>query len=189
MNGYDFDKTIFDGDCFTKFFFFTISKKPLLALFLPFQAVLVLLHLLKLISKKKIKEIIILNLKFFKDREKLVEQFWDKNISKIKNWYLLQKQEDDVIISASPEFLVKGACNKLGIKNVIGSKMDINALRIEGKNCWGSEKVVRFEQEFGKDLILEAFYSDSKSDIPMMKKAKKGYLVNKNKIILILENK
>lgn len=182
MNGYDFDKTIFDGDCFKRFFFFTISKKPLLVLFLPFQAVLVLVHLIGLISKKKIKELLMINLRFFKFREKLVEQFWDKDISKIKQWYLNSKKEDDIIISASPEFLVKGACDRLKLKNVLGSKLDINTLKMEGKNCWGQEKVERFEEQFGKQLVLEAFYSDSKSDFPMMKKSKKGYLVNKNKI-------
>lgn len=191
MNGYDFDKTIHKGDSFTAFFFFTILKRPFLILALPFQAVLVLLHLVKLISKKEIKELAMMNLKFFKNKEKLVEEFWDKNIKNIKKWYLEQKQEDDIIISASPFFLINAACKRLGLKNVIATDMDISTGKINGKNCWGQQKVVEFEKQFGTDLILKTFYSDSLSDIPMMKKAEKGIFVkgDERKVIYTRETK
>ena len=188
MNGYDFDKTIYDGDSFIAFYFYTLYKKPFLFLLFPLQAFLVLLHLLKMISKKKIKELLMFNLKFYKNKQKLVDNFWDDKILNIKEWYLKQKKESDIIISASPTFLVQGACKKLGLKNVIGTKMDIKTGKIEGRNCWGSEKATRFEENYGSDLILESFYSDSKSDLPMMKKAKKGILVKGNKRHVIYQN-
>jgi phosphoserine phosphatase len=58
------------------------------------------------------------NLRFFRDRKKHVERFWAKNIRKLK-MYLKQKKEDDVIISASPEFLVRSACEKINLKNIM----------------------------------------------------------------------
>lgn len=188
MNGYDFDKTIYDGDSFTAFYFYTLVKRPFLFLIFPVQALLVFFHVLKLISKKKIKELLMFNLKFFKNKERLVEAFWNKNIINMKDWYLKQRKEDDIIISASPYFLVKCACKKLGIKNVIATDMDINTGKINGKNCWGEEKTVRFEEQF-KNIELERFYSDSMSDMPMMKKSKKGFFVSGDKITQIYEKK
>lgn len=189
MNGYDFDKTIYDGDSFVHFYFYTIIKKPYLAvLFLP-QMFCGFLFVLKLISKKQLKQIIMLNLRFFKDKEKLLNNFWDKNLKKIKKWYLEQKKEDDVIISASPEFLVASACKRLGLKYVFGTDMNISTGKIVGKNCWGQEKVVRFEKEFGKSHILKTFYSDSLSDMPMMKKSEKGIFVKGDKRTVIYEKK
>lgn len=185
MNGYDFDKTIYNGDSFIHFFKYTVLKKPFLVLLLPFQTIAALLFVLRIIRKKQLKQIVMINLKFFKNKQKLLEEFWDKHIKNIKPWYLKQKQEDDVIISASPEFLVKEACRRLGLKFVYGTDMDINTQKITGPNCWGSEKVKVFEKHFGKNTVLKTFYSDSLSDMPMMKKAEKGIFVkgNSRKII------
>ncbi len=181
MNGYDFDKTIYDGDSFVHFYFYTIIKRPFLVLFFLPQMFCGLLFLLRLINKKHLKQLLMFNLRFFKDKEKLLEQFWDRNLKHIKQWYLEQKQADDVIISASPEFLVASACKRLGLKYIYGTDMNLQTQKITGKNCWGQEKVVRFEKEFGKDLILKTFYSDSLSDMPMMKKAEKGIFVKGDK--------
>lgn len=187
MNGYDFDKTIYNGDSFVHFYFYTIIKKPYLAIFFLPQMFCGLLFLLRLINKKHLKQLLMFNLRFFKDKEKLLNSFWEKKLKNIKKWYLSQKRDDDIIISASPEFLVASACKKLGLKYVFGTDTNINNGKITGKNCWGQEKVVRFEKEFGKDLILKTFYSDSLSDMPMMKKSEKGIFVKGNKRKIIYE--
>lgn len=180
MNGYDFDKTIYDGDSFVHFYFYTLKRNPLLLFFFLPQMFCGLLFVLRIINKKHLKQALMLNLRFFKNREKLLEKFWNKHIKNIKAWYLQQKQEDDVIISASPQFLVEGACKRLGIKYVFGTDMNIQTGKISGQNCFGKEKVVRFEKEFGKQASLKTFYSDSLSDMPMMKKAQQGIFVKGN---------
>ena len=186
MKGYDFDKTIYDGDSFIDFFFFTLIRRPQLFFVLPYYFAVSILYVLKLISKKRIKEIAMFNLKAYKNKQQIVQRFWNKKMHKIKKWYVLAKQFDDIIITASPEFLVKEACARLGLKNLIGTKMNIETQKIDGANCWGEEKVVRFKEQFG-DLVLESFYSDSLSDMPMMEQSQKGFLVRGEKISQIYE--
>ena len=105
--------------------------------------------------------------------------FLGKNNNKIKEFYLKQKKDDDIIISASPEFLLKPICDELGV-NLIASNFDKKTGKLIGNNCYGDEKVCRLK-ELGIEQCDE-FYSDSKSDEPMMKIAKKAFLVKKNVI-------
>ena len=102
-----------------------------------------------------------------------------KNVEK---WYLDMKRDDDVIISASPEFLVKVCCERLGIKHVMASRVDPKTGKYDGLNCYGEEKPKRFDERFGseKRAEIENFYSDSYSDAPMAAIAKQAYLVKKH---------
>lgn len=59
----------------------------------------------KLILKKKMYRFLT-----YCDTEKDVNDFWKEYIGNIKPFYLEQKKDDDVIISASPEFLLKPVC-------------------------------------------------------------------------------
>ena len=67
----------------------------------------------------------------------------------------------------------------LSIKNWMSTKYDLKTGKIIGENCYGNEKLKRFNAQY-KNLKLEAFYSDSMSDLPMMKASKEAYFV-KNK--------
>ena len=87
------------------------------------------------------------------------------------------KQENDVIISASPQFLVTAFTDRLGIKYILATDMDKHTGKITGKNCRGEEKVTRFQKVF-KDSV-DCFYSDSMSDAPMARMAGQAYLVKK----------
>lgn len=188
MNGYDFDKTIYNGDCLVDFYIYTILRRPFMLFVLPVHFVMLMLYYLKLISKKRIKELMMFQLRFYKNKSVLVKKFWKEHIFNIKNWYLSQKREDDIIITASPEFLVRPVCEKLDLKNIIGTKMNEETQKISGKNCYGKEKVVRFREQF-PDIKLNAFYSDSMSDLPMMQISEKGILVKGDKRTVIFEEK
>lgn len=115
------------------------------------------------------------------DIEREIKCFWNKNEYKIKGWYKEKKKDDDVIISASPEFLLLEICTRIGIRNLIASKVDEKTGKYLGKNCYGKEKEVRFYQKFPNGIIDE-FYSDSYSDEPMAKLAKKSFIVSKDVI-------
>ena len=65
MNGYDFDKTIYDGDSTTNFFFYIVFHRPYLLLFAPYFLVMISLYGIKLISKKRINQEIEI-LKYYK---------------------------------------------------------------------------------------------------------------------------
>ena len=182
MNGYDFDRTIYDGDCFADFYFYCLLRRPYIVLILPYQLILCLLYLVHILNRKTFKQSFHHYLVFVFGKKKLIDRFWLKYIKKIKPWYLKQKREDDVIISASPEFFLRPACDMLGVKNLIATRMDIRTGHIKGDNCYKDSKVDRFREMFGNDARLEGFYSDSKSDIPMMMLADKKFFVFGNVI-------
>ena len=176
MNVYDFDKTIYNGDSTYDFYMYSIKKNPK-TLFKVHNAIggAIKHYVFKRCSKTQFKEKIYTFLKYA-NTEKEVELFWNKNEHKIKKWYLKNKKDDDVIISASPEFLLKDICKRLDIKYLIASKVDSNSGKYTGENCYGEEKVKRFYKEIKNGKINE-FYSDSYSDSPLAKIAEKSYLV------------
>lgn len=137
---------------------------------------------LHLSSKEEMKEMYFSFLKGVQTDKTFVDDFWKQNQNKIKEWYLNQKRKDDVIISASPEFLLKPICDILGIDNLIATKVELSSGKFLSKNCQGVEKVVRFKESFS-EAEIEAFYSDSKSDIYMAKLATKAFRVKKNSIM------
>ena len=105
--------------------------------------------------------------------------FWNRSDVKIKDWYMSQRKKDDLVISASPEFLLEEICARIGIKFLIASQVDKRSGKYTGVNCYGAEKVRRFRESF-PDVIIESFYSDSRSDTPMAMIAKKAFIVKGN---------
>lgn len=176
MNVYDFDKTINKTDCSTDFFFFCLKKKPILLL----NAIKMLPSFVAWKTGKKditsFKESVFSYLKRINNVDNYIEEFWQKNIHKSFGWYQNVQKEDDLVISASPEFLIAPACQKLGIKYYMASRVDKKNGKFTGLNCSGEEKVVRF-REIYKDSVVEKFYSDSYSDTPMALIAQESFLV------------
>ena len=95
--------------------------------------------------------------------------------------FLDQQKPDDMIISASPEFLLKPICEKLGIQHLIASKVDVRTGKFSGENCRGKEKVRRLAAEYGSAYI-DQFYSDSHSDLPLAQLADQAFLVKKGSV-------
>lgn len=182
MNVYDFDKTIYDGDSTLDFYFFSLKKNPMLIRFLPIQIIGFIKYMFGMYSKLQFKEKFYSFLKGIKDVDSIVELFWNANQDKIKDWYLKSKEESDVIISASPEFLLNNICRRIGIKHLIASEVNKNTGICEGENCYGEEKVLRFKKYFEKGEIKK-FYSDSLSDAPISLMASERYIVNGNNIL------
>ena len=111
----------------------------------------------------------------------MVSRFWDCNRIKIKPWYLLQKQNTDIIISASPEFLLKPlVCSYLGV-TLIASRINPCTGKYIGKNCFGEEKVIRLYTMYPAATV-DNFYSDSYTDIPLARIAKNAFFVHNNSI-------
>ncbi len=185
MNTYDFDETIFKGDCHRRFFGYCLLRLPYLILFLPFMLIFLLLRAVRLLNKNIYLYLMGAFVIFVPHKQKFVQKFWDKNFCRVKQWYINQKQPTDVIVSASPAFLVDEVCKRLGVQS-IASNVDLNTYKLYGKHCHGKEKVVMFRKQFSQ--TPQAFYSDSYSDLPMMLYAKEGYLVKGDKIFLVCQN-
>ena len=182
MNAYDFDKTIYNGDSTFHFFKFILKKHPhLIPSFLVKSGYNFILYRLKKITKTKMKE------QFYSiftkiDAEALLCEFWDTHEKNIKKFYMENQRDDDLIISASPEFLLAPICKRLGITHLIASRVDVKTGKYTGENCWGEEKVVRFKEVYG-DAEVGEFYSDSYSDTPMARLARTAYLVKGDKLL------
>ena len=180
MNVYDFDKTIYDGDSTLDFYIFSIKKNLLLLRYFPKQFSGIILYYLKVINKERYKEFFFSFLNGIKNIDDEIKKFWEKNEKKIKNWYLNQKNEKDVVISASPEWLLKPITDKLEI-NLIATKVDKRIGKFNSLNCYGNEKVKRFKEKFPNGEI-ENFYSDHYSDTPMFLISKNAWIVKGEKI-------
>lgn len=179
MNVYDFDKTIYDGDATLDFYFFCLKKNILLLRYLTIQVYGFLLYKFSFCNKTRFKEYFYCFFSGIKDIDKYIDMFWKEHEKKMKKWYIEQKKSNDVIISASPKFLIKPICNKVGIQNVIASNVDKKTGKYIGVNCYGKEKVKRYKQVFGNQII-DNFYSDSDSDYPMVELSKTAYKVKGN---------
>ena len=109
-----------------------------------------------------------------------VERFWLTHDKNLKDWYFAQKREDDLIISASPEFLLEPLMKRLEL-TMIASRVVAETGVYEGLNCHGEEKVRRM-RELYPETEIDGFYSDSKSDTPLAKLARSAYFVTGDEI-------
>ena len=182
MNVYDFDNTILRGDSSARFFAWCLVHRPRMWLDIPGQAVNGLLFALKLRKKQPFKQRMFHYLSLIGDVDQAVDAFWQRNFRRVKAWYPPRHREDDVVISASPEFLIRPACARLGIRCVIGSPVDKRTGLFLGPNCHGQEKVSRFRARFPGEGIDE-FYSDSHSDDPLAALAQKAWLVKGERLL------
>jgi phosphatidylglycerophosphatase C len=177
---YDFDHTIYRGDCTLQFYFFCVKKNPALLRFLPYQVWHTLKFILKLESRTNFKSNFFIFLRGVKDVNHAVELFWKSHLDNIKDWYTEQgDHSNDVIISASPEFLLEPVFEHLKAKALIATYMDTTTGKIIGKNCRKEEKVVRYRKLFGDTSVRKA-YGDSLADRPILALAKERYLVKGN---------
>lgn len=175
INVYDFDKTIYDGDSTLDFYFYCVKEDISLVRFLPTQIMGFILYKLNLKNKEYFKEKFFSFLNGIKNIDEYILGFWGKNENKIKMW-LINNKDNIVIISASPEFLLKSICNKMGVKKLIASKVDKKSGKFFSKNCYGLEKLNRLKIEF-TSFEIDEFYSDSISDKYLADISKNSYLI------------
>jgi phosphatidylglycerophosphatase C len=182
---YDFDGTLYKGDCTIDFYKFCLKKYPYKIFKLPYHLFLAVLWKIKIISTNKFKENF-LSITNWKNKVKDVEEFWKiyhKNIFfNIKKE--LKKDKNNnlkiIIISASPMFLLSGIYKKIGADVLIATNFVEN--KILGNNCKGNEKACllkKFENNNNIKFNIVKMVSDSKDDLPLYKLAKDCYKVNK----------
>jgi phosphatidylglycerophosphatase C len=174
-NVYDFDGTIYYGDSTVDFYRFCARRYPRILLDLPFSGGYYLGMALGLCTKTRAKQRFYHFLSFLREPEALVEIFWQRNQNKIKPWYREKLQPQDLIISASPEFLLQPICDLLGVQ-LIASRVDPHTGMTAGLNCHDREKVRRMK-ELLPDTQIHRFYSDSPADTPLALLAEEAFLV------------
>ncbi len=184
MNVYDFDGTIYNGDSGVDFVKFMFRKKKMLVLkYLLMSLKYFIRYKTKKISFKEMKQNLFAFVKEIDDLKSFTEEFAEIHKNNIKNYYLSLRKDDDLIISASLDFYLIPLCNKMNINNIICTKYDVKDGKIVGENCKGIEKVKRFDELYGKDAMIENAYGDSKNDVPIIKRALKGYIIKGKEVI------
>lgn len=181
VNAYDFDNTIFRGDSTARFLAFLLKKRPALSRYVFVWAAAAAKYALRLTDKTRMKQKIYSVFARVDDIDALVAEFWKKNASRVKSFYLEGRRPDDIVISASPEFLLRDICAELGVGLLIASRVDPQTGGYDGLNCHGEEKMRRL-CEAAPDVAIGEFYSDSRSDEPMARIARKAFLVKGDKI-------
>lgn len=182
MNTYDFDQTIFQPDSSYCFVMFCLKRHPRAVLrSLPRTIGTGVRVMCKKADTKELKERVFSFLSAIEDVDREVAEFWASHKGNLEPWYLSQKEPEDLIISASPEFLLKPITDELGVR-LIATRMDKNSGKITGENCHDEEKVRRFRAEY-PDAVPARFYSDSLSDAPMARISERAFLVDKGRIV------
>ena len=180
MNLYDFDETIYDGDSTRDFVLYCYRHYPRTLAYLPRQLAAVASYMAGKIDKTTFKERYFSMFAAVPDIDAAVADFWDSHAERIMRYYPRQARQDDVVISASPEFILRPLCARLGLTHVLASDVDKHTGRFIGANCYGAEKVRRFA-EAGYDLSeVEQVYSDSLSDTPIAELGREAFIVHKD---------
>lgn len=183
MRVLDFDNTIYRGESVLDFYIFSLRYNPRAVRY----AFLVLVYALRYKTGKMTLEQLEQGcakyahayIASFPEPEKMVTSFWDSHIHKIKSWY--KPQKDDVILTASFNVMMEEVCRRLGVQHCICSVINPQTLQVEYLN-FNRNKKTAFLKKFGADAKIDAFYTDSTSDLPMLELADTAYLVRGDRI-------
>lgn len=178
MNVYDFDGTIFPGDCAIGFAFWCMNRHPKLWFtYFPRAIGGLIQHIRGKIPNFRLQGAMFNYLTQVDDFDEQIERYWDKNEGKIAPWYLAQQRPDDLIISASPDCIIGPIANRLGV-NYVATEYD-REYGVFVNNLMYAREKVRYivDQGFPK---IDNFYSDSLADTPLALCADKAYFVKDN---------
>ena len=180
MDVYDFDKTLYRRDSTADFFKHCLRRYPRIATTLPRTAIAFgACFGVHAIDKTAFKGSLYRFLRKVPDVPREVRLFWAEHEQDIAG--PCKPQTGDLVISASPEFLLKEICAKRGLK-LIASHVDPHTGRVLGPNCSGEEKVRRLHQEY-PDASIDRFYSDSINDTPLALLAREAWQVKGDELI------
>ena len=184
MNVYDFDNTIYDGESAFDFFVMCMKKHPSLIKLLP----LILVKLIKYkrckISTEELKDLVekyaYQVITTIGNMDEMVKKFWDKNMKKIKPYYLEQRREDDLIVSATADFLLSEFSRRMGGVTYICSEVDLKTGKLK-KVCFRKNKAEILKKEY-PDINIDKIFTDSMNDKSIIDLAKEAYLVKGDKV-------
>ncbi len=187
MNVYDFDNTIYRGESGIDLFLYYLRRDPKLLSAVPWAVSCITKYKATKMTlddaMKNYSSVIEDYCKTIEDIDGDIQRFWDKNSRKIKSFYLKQRKDDDIVISACVDVVLAEICNRLNIKNFVGSQVDMKS-RTLVSFCYRENKVKAFKEKY-PDAVIDNFYTDSFNDQPMIDLAQNAYLVKGDKITKI----
>jgi len=193
---FDFDETIINTDSLYAFLIFNYGPFKFLSGVALLSPVFIS-YKLGLITNSRAKEILLsfffrnTTLDYFNEKCRKFHARMQKRLNKKileKINFHVEKKNRVIIATASIENWVQPFADSLGIKEVIATKLEFKdnkfTGRLDGKNCYGKEKLRRLRQHLGgfqgKHIIL---YTDGKGDKPLMKEFSEVYLAQRKNLI------
>lgn len=196
---FDVDYTLTNRETLRQFYYYSLKKYPKNIIYAPRAVLSGLLFVTRIFDEKKTKEAF---LRFIHgiDEEKmseLIKDFYENRFKKIlykDGIEMIRKLKSQgykiYLISASPEFYLNELYEMKEIDKIIGTrfkKEEKSYTRfMDGVNCKGEEKIKRLMESLKEDNIEVDFkesymFSDSLSDLPLLKLVGKPYLINYKK--------
>ena len=108
-----------------------------------------------------------------------MDEFWKIHSSKLKKQFLDMIQPEDIIITASPQFIINGIKDKLKTEKVVSTIVNLDNGKVEFL-CYRDNKLKKYNELFGGKI--DQFYTDSKNDLPLIAISDKAFLVKNNRI-------
>jgi HAD superfamily hydrolase (TIGR01490 family) len=195
---YDMDRTVTRIGTFTPFLVFVAKRRPLRMLLLPVYLLSLLGYPLKLLDRKRLKEIgfgLIVGRRVAAVRLEALARDYSRHVEQ-RNCFARARERIAadraegcrlVMATASPDFYVNEIAALLGFDAVIATRQARHgdgdySNRIDGENCYGPEKLVRIQQWLGADGEEHEirFYSDHHSDAPVLEWADRAIATNPN---------
>ena len=156
---YDFDKTLVPFDSGSLFWIYCLIHYPWIIICGPYQFVAGLLWLLGFVDLTWVKGPFFSFIKLI-PLEKAVKNFWDKYDKKVFDWAKKENRTRfTVVISASPDFLMKEIGKRLSFDDLICTVHDERG-KVIGRNCHDREKVRLFREKYPDAEVIDVF-SDS----------------------------
>ncbi len=181
MKVFDFDNTLYQGESVFDFAMFILRKKKAFLFYLPdFMKLLILYKMRRMDIASFTKALEKYSQTFLKYREEILsyaDDFWQKNLHKIDQQMIEKVGKNDVIVTASPTFLLNYIKNVIPTKHILGTKVDLEEGKILFLN-FQENKVKYFKEEYGEAKIHQ-FYTDSLNDQAMMEISEQVFLVKK----------
>ena len=178
MDVYDFDGTLYRGNSSVDFVRFCLSRHPRIAATLPRTGVAAIACMgLHVIDKTRFKRTLYRFLTRVPDIDREIYQFWASHEHNICG--PCKPHAGDLVISASPEFLLRGVCARRDLE-LIASLVDPCTGETLSPNCSDEEKIARLRERH-PDAEVDRFYSDSHNDDPLARIAAHPYMVNIHK--------
>jgi phosphoserine phosphatase len=179
MKVFDFDSTIYRGESPVDFTFFMIRHNKKIIRYVPRILFCLASYKLHLIKKEKLES---LSNEFIEkvldDPDSLnefVSQFWATHARKLNPDIVKLIDSGDVIITASPSFLINGVSDLINTKHILGTEIDLKQKKLIWYN-FGDNKVDRYRSIYGYRQI-DAFYTDSFYDEYLMGISREVYIV------------
>lgn len=191
MRVFDFDNTIYDGESAIDFFKYFLVKYP-------FRVMKYIPSFLKGVIRYKSGKLTVEETfsqysglfreccEAFDNIPQEIERFWDKNEKNVKPYFRDLLRPDDVILSASPQVVLRVICDRMGVRNVIGSDLDIESGEVRCV-CFRDNKIKCFKAVY-PDTRIDEFYTDSMVDRPFMEISDNVFFVKGDALVKIKEN-